>query len=364
MSQLAAKSPRENAERMMVSIRQAIQERQLRKGERLLPLRQLAEQYSVALSTAALAVGQLEREGLLVKRAGSGTYVTFDPERQDGGTVHLWLALREHVYQELADSLLGLLQERGVDARTGVWQVDRGGEQLGDLMRGWEANPPRALVGQWEFPGMMGAMQRGLPPGLRVIATFGDPQGMPRGWHSVNPDRKAMCELAVEHLIQKGHRRIGFVTYSRKFRLSSQLELYRSQPRAAEWNALEISALRTALQNRGVSEPLTVYYQKMGSEPDLERLIDRPERPTAMIGDDCRLAQIKRKAEQLGLQVPGDLELVGFGDTPWSQAAGFSSISYCPGAIAREIAALVVAKGEELSDGTRHVLVPPKLVVR
>lgn len=48
---------------------------QLRAEEELPPIRALAEQLSVTPNTVVKAYGELESEGLLVKRRGSGTFV-------------------------------------------------------------------------------------------------------------------------------------------------------------------------------------------------------------------------------------------------------------------------------------------------
>ncbi len=57
-------------------LRQSIEEGAFQRFERLPPSRKLAEELGVARNTLRDAFYQLEREGLLETRAGSGTYVT------------------------------------------------------------------------------------------------------------------------------------------------------------------------------------------------------------------------------------------------------------------------------------------------
>lgn len=60
-------------------IRRSIEDGTFRRFERLPPSRQLAEQMGVARNTLRDALYQLEKEGLLETRAGSGTYVIAEP---------------------------------------------------------------------------------------------------------------------------------------------------------------------------------------------------------------------------------------------------------------------------------------------
>ncbi len=59
-------------------LRKSIEEGEFQRFERLPPSRELAEKMGVARNTLRDAFYQLEKEGLLETRAGSGTYVTAD----------------------------------------------------------------------------------------------------------------------------------------------------------------------------------------------------------------------------------------------------------------------------------------------
>lgn len=57
-------------------VRYLIAAGRLRPGEELLPIRVLAEQLTVNPNTVARAYLELERAGIVIKRHGSGTYVS------------------------------------------------------------------------------------------------------------------------------------------------------------------------------------------------------------------------------------------------------------------------------------------------
>lgn len=68
-------------------IRRDIKTGELGAKERLPPERVLAESYSVARGTVREALNRLAEESLVEIRAGSGTYVTFDPTESPGNII-------------------------------------------------------------------------------------------------------------------------------------------------------------------------------------------------------------------------------------------------------------------------------------
>ena len=70
------------AAKAVAHVRAAIEDGQLQPGERIRPIRDLADEWDVGYSTLTHAMAILQEEGLLVARAGKGTFVA---ERQPGG---------------------------------------------------------------------------------------------------------------------------------------------------------------------------------------------------------------------------------------------------------------------------------------
>ena len=112
---------------------------------------------------------------------------------------------------------------------------------------------------------------------------------------------------ATEHLIGLGHRRIGF--------LAGRPDLVSARRRE--------DGYRAALAAAGLeAEPDLVqagaYTAESAVEPAL-RLLDRPDRPTAVFAaNDLSAAQVIDTARELGLRVPDDLSVVGFDNIPES----------------------------------------------
>lgn len=113
---------------------------------------------------------------------------------------------------------------------------------------------------------------------------------------------------ATRHLIELGHRRIGVITGPMRF-LCSQARLagYRAALERAE-----VPSDHRLIANGD-------FHYASGLAAGLE-LLDRPARPTAIVAaNDEQGAGVYAAAQQLGLQIPHDLSVVGFDDVPMAQ---------------------------------------------
>lgn len=383
------KASRPGSPHLVQIIGDAIREGRLVKGDRLQPVRQLAMEYGLSFETVRSALGILEQEGLIVCRRGSGSFVTYERETSETLERHtddvaLWLKFGGHVFQNMADELLMLLQERQrYSINTATWRDTAGLEQLQGLTARWGTGSPRYLVVQWEKPGLDESISAWLSASryrTRVIAVFRDPRLLPAGWHSVNPDHNSMVRLAMEHLLNQGHRSFGFVTYARMVRP----EWKHTLRKATEPHTLTIEAMGRVLREHAIRGALQVRYLKREADPHRSDLfndppadpstesnqalitdwLSKPNRPTAIIGEDFRVMGVKVAAERLGLRIPQDLALVGLGNTPWSVAGQFPSVAYGEEMAARQVVRLIQAEDEEVEGATTHLTVPPRLVIR
>jgi len=116
-------------------------------------------------------------------------------------------------------------------------------------------------------------------------------------------DRQAVCE-AVGFLIAQGHRRIGLIEGPEGFRSAMERREGWHEAMAAHGLASDPSLIA-----RGN------YTFETGKEAGAA-LLDQPERPTAIFAsNDVMAAGVVHVARERGLDVPGDLSVVGFDDT-------------------------------------------------
>jgi LacI family transcriptional regulator len=128
------------------------------------------------------------------------------------------------------------------------------------------------------------------------------------GFDTVRADCVAGGYAAASHLVDLGHRDVAILTHSKRLDNIEQ----------------RIAGCRRALGEAGLDGRDRVIY----GGPDLESLrgaieleLDRADRPTAIFAltNVCALTSINA-ARGLGLEIPGDISIVGFDDFDWMSA--------------------------------------------
>ncbi len=168
-------------------------------------------------------------------------------------------------------------------------------------------------------------------------------------------DEEADVQMAVEHLISRGHSRIGmlagrFSPYISKRRYQSFLKITQEQGLASHpgW-------IRT-------------------TDPDIEsaaaaamEMLRQADRPTAIFGANDEIAAgIMKAAVRLGLKVPGDVAVVGYDDSRVCRALEpeLTSVHIYRTRMGQEAAGLLLKLlADEVSEETK-IVIRPELVIR
>jgi LacI family transcriptional regulator len=119
-------------------------------------------------------------------------------------------------------------------------------------------------------------------------------------------NRNAMADL-VSHLIEHGHRRIGFLAGPASFTTANE----------------RIEGYRTALANHGLSfDPkllLTDNTDVNRARAAAEQMLAGPTKPTAMVGgNNLTTIGIMHAVHDAALRVPDDIAVAGFDDFDWA----------------------------------------------
>lgn len=139
---------------------------------------------------------------------------------------------------------------------------------------------------------------KGIP--FARIGSTGDGPGF-----AISMDDARAAAAATEHLLSLGHRRIGFITGSEEYALSgARLDGYRAAVRAGgAADDPDLVAGGDFTFGSGLAAT--------------HRLLSLPEPPTALVASSDQMALAALKvARAAGLDVPGDLSIVSFDDTP------------------------------------------------
>lgn len=164
-----------------------------------------------------------------------------------------------------------------------------------------------------DSPDVAWLTKRGLPMvGVDQHPTPGVPQ--------VNVDDEAGARAAARHLVELGHRRVGVLTISTSGRRGvvpdplSEPNSFASRQRLVGWlSELEAAGVEPLV----MLTPLRSEYNEHAVQARAVELLDRPDRPTAVLCfSDMFASAAIRAAQSLGLTVPGDLSVVGFDDSP------------------------------------------------
>lgn len=136
----------------------------------------------------------------------------------------------------------------------------------------------------------------------------------------VADDFEAAC-AAVRHLAEAGHRRIAYLT------ATEAVETRYLGPQQIQLTTVlrRIEGLVAASTTAGIAEPER--FIRLGAVDEascrsiLDALLALPDRPTAILASDSKLAlQVLQAARRAGLPIPQSLSLVTFDDAEWTRA--------------------------------------------
>ncbi|MGN6302765.1 MAG: LacI family DNA-binding transcriptional regulator [Angustibacter sp.] len=188
--------------------------------------------------------------------------------------------------------------------------------------------------------------------GLRFV-TFGRPWGDEEAHDWVDVDGAVGTAAATTHLLEQGHRRIGFLGWPQGSGVGDD--------RRAGWaRSLAEHGLTGESLDEAVPDAVENGLAAAG------RLLDRPDPVTAVVcASDSLAVGALGAVHERGL-VPGrDVAIVGFDDTVLAQALGLSSVAQPIDAVARAcVRRLVALLDPTPSDTESTALLAPSLVVR
>ncbi len=278
-------------------------------GSRLPAERQLADELGIHRNTVRRVVARLAEAGWLDCQPGCRPVV-----RSPGGVVAMHtIALlmgNEPVFHAFQHLLRGCEQKLRASGYRLVYMDTRGpGEEPArsreqQALENLSERPVAGLILWCEEPYRARPhLDRLSGQGTAVVTVDRHVPGFTSDW--VGADNIHGAITAVEHLLELGHRRIGFAAqHTPPTSVQERLEGY------AE-----------ALHSHGldVDEGLLFWFPREGTEAAVAdwavRLLQTPEHPTAFFAENDIMAwQMLRALNGAGIKVPQDISLVGFDD--------------------------------------------------
>lgn len=174
----------------------------------------------------------------------------------------------------------------------------------GGETQGWERRSI-ARMGGTLIDGAVVVTPTVMDPNNVVPVVAIDPHYGPNYVPTIDADSYGGAVSAVEHLLELGHRRIAFI--------GGREELDSSRERE--------KGFRDAMAAAGVDIDESLVTESR-YDPDIaaqraRELLERADRPTAIFcANDVTAMRATRVAHELGLDVPGDVSIIGFDDIP------------------------------------------------
>lgn len=296
-----------------------IESGELTPGTRLPSGDELARTLGINRNSAHRAIEELQRQGLVVRRQGSGTVVAERAERK-GYRVALLVDGYSTFHNFPSGDLLHGVQERIGDESTLIIADSKHdslleGRQLKRLAR--ETDGIMLYVSSPERNAVLGSL---VADGFPAVALDRLPHDV--RMDGVVTDNRGAAHSAVQMLLDRGHRRIGFLGFN-KLAFSSVRERFQGYEDAMASAGIDTTGLIRWLPE-GVDQHPDIYRQIM--RDTLISLRHGEDAATAVFCVEDLLGTLAvATCEQLGINLPDDFELASFNDwhpmtlkTPWN----------------------------------------------
>lgn len=295
-------------------MRGAIRARVYQPGDRIESERSLAKRSRLSQPTVTRALKDLAKEGLVVRRPGSGTYVTPQPDNHARRLKKIGVSyynIHTPYFERLYAGIKAAAQEEGIE--------------LSVIPAGIQFEQEDRVIAELESQGVDGIiavpfgtelMQREL---MRLINA-----GMPVasiGVHmpqlpcdTVGFDHEMAGQLVGKHLLEQGHQRLAFLCPQFLYPDTSSLDMITGVRQAARTYDL-------SLDDDQIIQLPTIFEDE--HDPKVRKKLvtafkaDPATRPTALICSTDGLAHFAYTVlGSMGLRIPRDVSITAGGDLP------------------------------------------------
>ena len=299
-------------------LREAITLRTYKSGDRLPSESQLVRKFGVSRPTVGRALRDLQAEGLIERRAGSGSYVRSNPNQAAARSLGLLVPglANTEIFQIICGDLASLARAHDYSL---VWggstppleNSDAGIQHAEDVCAQFiQQKLSGVFFAPVELQPEQGKANRKLAEqlrdaGLPVVLLDRDLTEYPSrsDFDLVGVDNMAGGYLLAEHLIKMGCKRIFFV----------------SRPLSAPTVDARIAGAREALiRHRIEPDPDWIQTGDPADKKFVRRLVSGRRADAFICANDFTAAVLLRSLEAAGERVPRDFKIVGFDDVKYA----------------------------------------------
>ncbi len=297
---------------IVIQIETAIESGELKPGMALPSETQLALDYGVCRMTAHRAMTDLQTRGLVVRRRRVGTVVATPTRARTGNVAVLCFAISDF---PSAAYLAGLRE--GLFKDFGLLLCDTGEDAAreADFLRRMRDEADAIVCLPSAAPENNALLREIIAAQIPLLCLDRVPAGL--DVDAIVSDNYTSTLAAMRRLTQRGHRRIAHLTDLRPNVSSTQERLRGHQDALREIGEDEPSRWTRFFTAFSVARDL--YYPQLAREVHdaILALMHLKEPPTAIFClQDAYMAAALEACAQLGIAVPGDLEIAAFNDCP------------------------------------------------
>jgi GntR family transcriptional regulator of arabinose operon len=295
-------------------LRQAIEDNRYPLGSRLPSENEMVEQFHASRPTIGRALAQLESEGLIDRRAGSGTFVT---RRNSESSLVFGLLIPQLGETEIFEPICRGISKAGAGSHHElIWGPLFPGDTRSEVQaeRLCEYYLSRELSGVFFAPLELSAGKDAV--NLRIVRAF-DEAGIPvvlldrdicdypgrSRYDLVGLDNRRAGRAVTEHLIAQGARRIVF--FGRPYSaptVTQRILGYRDAIYAAHYDGLEPAQVSG----------------DAGDRATVDRLILQLKPDAIVCANDYTAAQMMTTLDTLGVAVPSQVRVTGMDDVKYA----------------------------------------------
>ena len=291
-------------------LKQAIESGQLRPGDRLQTEAELGAQYQASRITVAKAVNELMREGLVSRRAGSGTHV-LEPIEARGHVFGLLIPDlgRTEIFEPICQ---GMMRSPLAKPHSLLWghamaEAEQQGKEARELC--WHYIKQRVsgvFFAPLEFSSGMdvvnrkiaGALQDAGIPMLLLDRCYA-PYPLRSNFDLVGIDNRATGYMITDHLLGLGRKRPVFL----------------ARARSASTVYGRIAGFREALHARGLQFEREMMREGDTGDPKfIRKVIDDLKPDSFVCSNDQTAGRLIATLTEMGLEVPREFAVVGVDD--------------------------------------------------
>jgi DNA-binding LacI/PurR family transcriptional regulator len=301
------------------SLRASITAGHYRNGARLPSEAELVRRFGVSRMTAVKAMQHLQQEGLLVRRAGSGTYASDAP---NGNKPVFGLIIPDLGQTEIFEPICkGMTLAPGAGSGAPGWSLSWGHSLQPGMNKELESEHlcrqyiDQRVSGVFFAPLEFGARRDVINQRvLKALRTANIPVVLLDRCVMEYPDRseydivgldnRRAGYVMTEHLIQQGAKKVGF------FAVAGSAETVDDR----------IAGCREALFNHDLALPKDMVIRADPSDTrSVSEALRNHKYDAILCANDLTAAKLMRSLHSLGLRVPDDLKITGFDDVRYAE---------------------------------------------